>query len=233
MKTLFLSLMLAALAPTFAHADLTRSFSLPVQGERDASPAAAKLSYLAACKAEKAKLQASGLAPFVKSAACDEPFLHEGPTLFRAHGGLAVTLKRVMRVESERLATGFAENEEQAFALWNALCENFRATSGAPERVVFETCGQALVDHFYVKPAVKSVALRVETARVPQSRGEFCSCRVRSVEYSVDTPWGPKPRYRNVYDLMLLVEDGYWEKQATYPSSEECSDVVVKEPSCS
>jgi hypothetical protein len=188
---------------------------------------------LAACKQERDSLLATKLAPFVKTATCDSGYLNEGTTHFRVHGGLSVQLKRVMSVEYEKLITGFAETEQMALAVWNGLCENFKSSSGAPERIVFETCGQAQVDRFYVKPSVESLALRVETARVPQRRGEFCNCRSRSVEYYIDTPWGPRQRFRTVYDLMLLVEEGFYEKQSTFVSSEECQDVLVKEPSCS
>jgi len=232
MKKIFLVLSIFLAFGFSANADTSRSFSFNVEGEKNSSLAKAKLSYFSACAHARSSLQESKLAPYLKSVVCGSPAIQEGPSLFKARGGVFVELKRKMKIEQASLSTDFASDEREAKELWNKLCEEWNLQS--TEKTVYQSCGNPKIDSFYTKPEIHSSALRVEKVRVREDRGQYCHCRDRRVETETKNPWGrPILTYRRVFDLMLLVEEGFYEKQETFSSVEECQDRMVKSPLCS
>jgi hypothetical protein len=181
-------------------------------------------------------VSASRLSAFVKSSVCMETNLIEGKKLVQLEGNLELTLKRPLRVEFRTLKTGYSATRSLALETLGELCSSWQAekTGSSRAQVLFETCGVQTWDDFYIKPSVSSVAVRVSKVRSEHRKNDYCKCRTRKLERTVQDPiWGdPIKEEYYVFDLMALLDEGYYNKLETFNTVEDCQDEMNKQRTC-
>jgi len=232
-KTTLLILLSFSLT-AFAGLERTTTLQIPIEGEVFEETAKARLSYLAACENLAKELQSSALASELSSVICGAPAAIERPSTVKFTGSLNLVTRRPILAELQSLDSDFAESRELAQAIHQSLCKSWKESlnSSAKKNLLFESCGNSKLDLFYVKPRVSSVGFRFVKLRTNHRVNEFCHCRQRKTIETVETPWGPEERRKTVFDLMILVDEGYFEKTETFEVREFCEDAMNKIPAC-
>lgn len=232
--TLTILILLSFSFTSFAGLERTTSLQIPIEGEAFEETAKARMSYLSACENLAKEIQNSALAGELNSVLCGTPAAVERPTTVKFIGSLNLISKRPVLAELQSLDSDFAESIDLAQAIHHSLCKNWKESlnSSSKKNLLFESCGRLKLDQFYVKPRITSVGFRIVKLRINHRVNEFCHCRLRKTKEIVDTPWGPEDRRKTVFDLMILVDEGYFEKTETFEVREFCEDAMNKNPAC-
>ncbi len=236
---LFQCILSVALFPLFSFSVATAAaaefLSLPVQSPAALEPASAKLGFLEACEERSLEILNSRVAEFILTARCSEGALLEKLNAVVATGSLELQFKRPLLLETRLFETGFCANEAQARTLFDKLCKSWKLST--PSRraplTLFESCGTGELDRFYEKPSITSLAFRISKVRTNHRRNDYCQCRTRAIRTVTQDPWGDEVvSHRYVHDLMVLLDEGYYDLRSTHASREECSDAMNKDSDC-
>ncbi len=210
-------------------------FQIPISGNAENDLGLARIGFLKSCDALASQILESPLNAYVQKLTCLETGTSEKRETLSIQGALSLTFTQPLKVDVQSLETGFAKNSAVAEELYASLCThwlNEKPLKDRSKNTLLQSCGIPVKENFYEKPAIKSLAFRFEKTRSAFRNNEFCFCRERTFPVEYETPWGVLIRYKSTFDLMLLKEEGYYEKQGTYDHQNDCSDEMNKVPAC-
>jgi hypothetical protein len=192
--------------------------------------------YNSLCQAELTKVKAPKVKPFVEASYCTDAKDSGDHYKYQYSGVAVVSFNRDMNVETKVIQSRTWPDILGAQLDWQTLCQNWLNEQGekARARNLVETCGTPITDTVYERPSISSRALRISTARTEWRSNDYCYCREDyHAKYGQDHHGHPWVRYVPFYDLMMLNDNGFYQKMgSSYELVSACQDAMNQIPKC-